>query len=112
MNIVEVIERQLEAYNARDLDRFLAEYSDNIRAFRPPAIEPSIVGKAALAEFYSTQRFNRPALHADVLNRMVLGSFVIDHERISGIQDQPFEVAIVYQLVDGLIQCTWAFAAR
>jgi len=112
MNIVEVIERQLQAYNARDLDRFLAEYSEEIRAFRPPAIEPSIVGKNAFGEFYATQRFNRPELHADVLNRMVLGSFVIDHERISGIQDQPFEVAIVYQVVDGLIRCTWAFAAR
>jgi len=112
MNIVEVIERQLEAYNSHELDRFLAEYSEDIRAFRPPALEPSIVGKAAFGEFYATQRFNRPGLHADVLNRMVLGSFVIDHERISGIQDQPFEVAIVYHVVDGLIQCTWAFAAR
>lgn len=112
MNIVDVIDRQLTAYNARDLDRFLAEYSDDIRAYRPPAIEPSIVGKAAFGEFYALQRFNRPGLYADVLNRMILGSFVIDHERISGIQDQPFEVAIVYQVVNGLIQCTWAFAAR
>jgi len=106
-----VVQRQLEAYNARDLERFLAEYSDTIRIFRPPALAPAIQGKQAMAEFYATQRFNHVGLHAEVLSRMVLGRTVIDHERISGVREDPFEVAVVYEVVDGLIQVTWAFAA-
>ena len=112
MNSETVVQRQLDAYNARDLQRFLAEYSDDIRAYRPPADAPVIEGKEAFANFYATQRFNRVGLHAELVNRMVLGSKVIDHERISGISEQPFEVAVVYEVTNGRILCTWTFAAR
>ena len=112
MNPEAVVQRQLEAYNARDLECFLAQYSDEIRAYRPPASEPALVGKPAFAEFYATQRFNTVNLHADLVNRMVLGNTVIDHERITGVREQPFEVAVVYQVVNGLIQCTWSYMAE
>jgi hypothetical protein len=105
-----VVQNQLEAYNARDLQRFLANYADGIRVYRPPAHDPTIVGMAAFAEFYSTQRFTRAGLHAALVNRMVLGNRVIDHERISGVREHPFEVAVVYEVIDGLIECTWSFA--
>ena len=111
MNPEAVVQRQLEAYNARDLQRFLAAYSEDIRVYRPPAAEPALVGKAAFGNFYATQRFNRADLRADVVNRMVIGNKVIDHERISGVDDQPFDMAIAYEVVDGLIRCVWAFAA-
>lgn len=104
------VQHQLEAYNARDLARFLAVYSDDIRLYRLPATEPAIVGKAALAEMYATQRFNLPGLHAELVNRMVIGNKVIDHERISGVREQAFEVAAVYEVIDGLICTAWFFS--
>jgi hypothetical protein len=112
MNAVDVVQRQLEAYNARDLQRFVATYSDGIVVFRPPALEPALSGKAALSEFYRAQRFNLPALRAEIVNRMVLGNKVIDHERISGVRAQPFEAVAVYEVVDGLIQCVWFFSGE
>jgi Uncharacterized conserved protein len=112
LNPEAVVQRQLEAYNARDLERFLAEYSEDIRVCRPPAVEPTIVGKEAFGKFYATQRFNHAGLHAELVNRMVLGSKVIDHERISGVREQPFELAVVYEVINGLIQCTWSYAAE
>jgi hypothetical protein len=111
MNPEAVVRRQLDAYNARDLQRFLAEYGDDIRAYRPPSAEPVLAGKKAFGEFYATQRFNRAGLHALLLNRMVLGQTVIDHERISGVGEEPFEVAVAYEVADGLIRRTWSFAA-
>ena len=104
------VQHQLEAYNARDLARFLAVYSEDVRLYRLPATEPALVGKAALAEMYATQRFNLPDLHAELLNRMVIGNKVIDHERISGVREQPFEVAAVYEVIDGLICTAWFFS--
>ena len=113
MNAVEALaQNQLDAYNARDLAHFVAVYSEDVRLYRPPASEPFVVGKAALAELYATQRFNLPGLHAERVNRMVLGNKVIDHERISGVRTQPFEVAAVYEVNDVLICNAWFYAAE
>ena len=111
MNPETVIQRRLDAYNAHDLEVFLALYSDHIRVFRPPNVEPVVVGKSALGQFYAAKRFNQPGVRADLLNRMVIGCKVIDHERISGVRDQPFDVVVIHEVVGDLIACTWFFAA-
>jgi hypothetical protein len=112
MDPVAVVQRQLDAYNARDLTHFIAEYSEDIRAYRLPGAVPAIVGKKALADYYATQRFNHVGLHAELCSRMAFGNKVIDHERISGVRDQPFDVAVAYEVRAGLIVCTWAIAAE
>ena len=87
----------------------MACYADDVRVYRPPAPEPVLLGKAALAAHYAQHRFNLPALHAEVRARMVLGNKVIDHERISGVRERPFEAAAVYEVADGLIRAVWFF---
>ncbi len=57
---VDVVQAQLEAYNARDLVRFLATYSDSVTLYRPPLPEAAMRGKAELSRFYAEQRFNLP----------------------------------------------------
>lgn len=109
-NVVEVVQRQLEAYNARDLERFLLNFSGDVRAYRPPEPEPTLVGKAALATFYATQRFNRPALRAELIGRTVMGNKVFDHERIWGVQDEPIEMVAVFRVQGGLIDMLWGFS--
>lgn len=109
---VDVVQAQLDAYNARDLTRFLATYSESVVAYRPPQPQPVMSGKAELARFYAEQRFHLPGLKADIVNRTVLGNKVIDHELIWGVRDQAFEVAAVYEVRDGLIQSVWHFAAE
>lgn len=114
MTPLQLAQAQFEAYNARDLAAFIACYSDSVQVFRPPAPQPTLSGKAAFAEFYSTQRFKLPALRAELLNRMVLGNTVIDHERIhglGGIAEPPLEMAVVYLVQHGLIQTVHAYPA-
>ena len=41
----------------------------------------------------------------------MLGNKVIDHEIIWGVGEQPFEVAVMYEVVDSLIQTIWQFPA-
>jgi hypothetical protein len=110
MQAVDVVQRQLDAYNARDLERFLAEFHDDVQVFRPPAPEPVISGKAAFAAFYASQRFNRPQLHAHIVGRLVMGQRVIDHERISGLGDADVEMTVVFDVVGERIQTMWSFA--
>jgi hypothetical protein len=107
MNPVDVVQRQCDAYNAHDLQGFLATYSEAIQIYYLPAIKPALSGKAQLTQFYGTERFNRPDLHADIVNRIVLGNKVIDHERVWGIAESPIEGIAVYEVDDGLIHVVW-----
>lgn len=106
-----VAQRQLEAYNARDLDAFVACYADDVELFRPPATAPALVGAAALRDFYARERFGHAGLRAELLHRSVLGATVVDHERIHGVRPAPFEVVVVYQVEGDRIRRTWTFAA-
>jgi len=108
MGVTDVVQRQLEAYNARDLERFVAAYGDGIRVFRLPSTQPALTGKAAFTEFYRG-RFSVPALHAEILARIVLGNKVIDHERIQRIKEHPIEAVAVYEVAEDLIQTVWFF---
>lgn len=104
---VEVVQRQLEAYNRRDIDAFAAAYHDEVQIFRLPSTTPAMAGKAALREFYATKRFNLPSLHAEIRQRIVLGNKVIDQEYVTGIGDQPLELVAAYEVRDGLITTVW-----
>ena len=100
-------QRQLDAYNDRDLERFVAQYTDDVEVFRLPSAEPVLVGKAAFAEHYRTQRFSLPNLHAELVKRMVFGNKVIDHERVTGLGDAPQEVAAIYEVTPHGICKVW-----
>ena len=106
----QAVQHQFDAYNAHDLERFLAVYADDVVVYRLPSNEPAFNGRAQLREFYGAQRFNLPELRAHLVNRMVIGNVVIDHERVVGVREQPFDVAASYRVVDGLIRTVWFFA--
>jgi hypothetical protein len=105
------VQRQLDAYNARDIDRFCAEYADDVRVFIPPALEPVLQGKAAFAAHYAGKRFTNPRLHAEVVNRIVSGRRVVDHERVRGLRDgdEVVEAIAVYDVDGDVIRTVWFF---
>ncbi|MFI4923650.1 MAG: nuclear transport factor 2 family protein [Vicinamibacteria bacterium] len=103
------MQRQLDAYNAHDLDRFVAQYTDDVRVFRPPAAEPTLSGKHAFADHYARNRFTLPDLHAEVVNRMVCGNKVVDHEHITGLEPDVVEAIAVYEVEGGLIRTVWFY---
>jgi len=107
---IDIVQRQLDAYNAHDLDAFCACFADDVRTYRMPDASPTIEGKAALRAFYAQHRFAIPSLHAELLARITLGDKVIDHERVHGLHPEPSEVAAVYRVAEGLIVDVWFFA--
>lgn len=104
-----VVQRQLERYNARDLEGFLATYADDATIFDLPATgKPSIDGKAAMRKVYGALFERFPSLHCRGAQRMVEGRFVIDQEVCSmDPAKPPFHAAATYEVVDGLIKRVW-----
>lgn len=102
-----VIQAQVEAYNAHDIDAFMALHSPTAKLYNLTSGELIFEGEATIRERY-TNRFTNPDLHAEIINRMVIGNRVIDHERVRGIEpDRDVEVVAVYDVEDGLIQRVW-----
>jgi hypothetical protein len=110
MNPQDPVQRQLDAYNAHDLDRFVAEYTDDVQVFRPPQASPVLSGRQAFAAHYAANRFNLPNLHATVTARIVCGNKVVDHERITGLQDGEVQALAVYEVIDDKIKTVWFYA--
>jgi len=105
----DLVQAQLDAYNDRDLDRFLAAYADEVRLYRPPVEAPALIGKPALAAFYRPRRFNVPGVRADLVPRQTSGHLVVDHERIPGLAADPIEALLVFRVIGGLITEVWVY---
>ncbi len=105
-------QRQLDAYNARDLDRFVREYTQDVVVYRLPDTSPAIAGRDALAAFYRDNRFNLPDLHAKLVKRMVFGNKVIDQEYVTGVPGAPLEVAAIYEVTERGISKVWFVGSK
>ena len=112
MNPELIVAEQFAAYNARDLDRFMACFAPTIRAIRLPDMVTTLDGKGAYAEFYARERFCHEGLRAELVNRIVIGNKVIDHELIHGLGPQPVETAIMFVIENGLISTAFAIPAK
>ena len=110
MNPEAVVERQILAYNSKDIVLFASQYADDVIEYRPPLVEPFLKGKAAFVEYYSSTRFVLPNLHADIVHRMTVGNKVVDHERIAGITDEVLEGIAVYEVIGETIKTVWFFS--
>ena len=112
MSPAQVVQIQFEAYNAHDLEAFLATYSDTAELIKLAGAQQSVSGKAAIAELYRTKVFSVSGHRADLVGRLVLGNKVVDHERVFGLRPEPFEVVAVYEVNNERIERVWLFSAE
>lgn len=102
-----VVQAQLEAYNRRDIDAFLATYAPDVRIYDHPD-RLQLEGLAAMRERYGPMFERVPDLHAAIERRIVQGDYVIDHERVTGLPDgRTIRAVAIYQVRDGRIQNVW-----
>lgn len=105
-----VIQTQLDAYNAKDIDALLQTYAPDARQFTLHG-ELLAQGHDQLRARFLT-RFAEPDLHARLVSRIVVGNVVTDAEIITRNFPEgrgTLEMLCVYEVVDGRIQ-TASFA--
>ena len=76
-----VVQRQLDAYNAHDIDSLMATYSDDVQHFEFPSM--LVASGAAQVRERLCVRLQEPNLHARLLGRTAMGNLVIDHEIVT-----------------------------
>lgn len=99
----EIVDRQLLAYNSRDIDAYCALFASNAVISKLNVHQDLAQGIDAIRKYYTT-RFSNPKLHCEVKARIELGDFVIDHEQVIGVADGSLEVIAIYEVRDSLIQ--------
>ncbi|WP_431262987.1 nuclear transport factor 2 family protein [Roseateles chitinivorans] len=76
----DLVQAQLDAYNAHDVEALVATYAADARQYEYPD-RLIAQGAAALRERMAT-RFEASRPQAQLLHRIAVGNTVIDHERI------------------------------
>ena len=76
-----LVQRQLDAYNTRDIDALMATYAEDVQHFEFPSTLVA-TGAAQVRERLSV-RMQEPNLYARLLGRIVLDNLVIDHEIVT-----------------------------
>jgi imidazolonepropionase-like amidohydrolase len=109
-----IVQRQLEAYNAHDIEAFLATYAEDVEIFSLPNSEtPDTTGLAAMRQIYGEMFAGLPDLNCQVVDRVVEGSYVIDQELCIVSAGEPrMRATAIYQVENGLIRRVWFAAAE
>ena len=98
-----LVEQQLNAYNARSIDAFLAAYADDAELYQFP---DKLIGKGkdAMRKAYAAVFYSAPNLHCEVKDRIMHGNTIIDYETITGIGKSKVDGVSIYQIENDQIK--------
>lgn len=96
-----VVQKQLEAYNNRDIEGFMRTFFEDVRLYSYP---DSLTTEGAEATRKRYQEFfeKTPNLHSEIKNRIVIGNVVIDEEFITA-NNRTYSIVAMYEVENGKI---------
>ncbi len=96
-----IVQRNLDAYNARDIKAFMKDYADDVKLYAYPNTLQT-EGKEAMSKSYKDWFDRVPDLRAFVKKRIVIGNKVIDEEQVTA-NGKIFNAVAIYEIENGLI---------
>ncbi|MDW3191759.1 MAG: amidohydrolase family protein [Cytophagales bacterium] len=97
----QIVQRQVNAYNARDIDAFLDTYSADVKVYNEKG-EMTLKGHAKMRERYGLMFERVTNLYCEIVNRIVINNKVIDQEKVR-FNDNSLEAVAIYEVTDGKI---------
>jgi hypothetical protein len=97
------VQTQLDAYNDRDVERFIACYANDC-IFEDGAGNRLMSGHAEMRSRYTTLFAASPTLHCRLVRRTCIGQYVIDEEHISGRVPEMKRAVVIYRVEGGRIK--------
>jgi hypothetical protein len=103
-----VAERQIEAFNRRDIDGFMALYADDAVVMEFPSGTVIARGKSAIRDRYA-RMMQAPAQLPEVRvePRVVNGAFVFENEVWDAKPGERNQAVWMYEIRGGLIRKAW-----
>ena len=98
----DVVNRQLDAYNARDIDKFVDTYSEDIEIYDLNG-KMTMKGHTQLRERYAALFKNTPDLDCHIENRIKINNKIIDKENVI-MNGRKVEAVAIYEVIDGKIK--------
>lgn len=96
------VQAQLEAYNARDLERFIACYTADV-VIEDGAGNLLMQGHDAMRQRYGPMFAANPDLHCRIVSRIRINDYVVDEERITGRGPDEVHAVAIYRVAGDLI---------
>jgi len=100
---MDAVERQVQAYNDRNLEEFVASYTETV-VIENGEGEVLMSGRDEMRARYGPLFAGSPGLHGEIVTRIRVGSYVVDEERITGGPAGDVHAVAIYRIDgDGLI---------
>ena len=109
MDPVQVVQEFIDAFNARDVDRVVGCFSADA-VMQDDAGTVFARGEEAIRAHFGGFLPHSPNLHADILSRIHVGSWVVQEEHVTGLvlgETVPeFSIPSAYRVEDGkIVKC-------
>lgn len=103
MSNADIAQKQLDAYNAQNVDAMMAFYAPDVIVSGLNGT-PTETDREALRARYVKAFAQFPQNKAELVNRIAVGDTVADHEHVIRAPDgETFDVIAIYSFRDGLI---------
>lgn len=106
--MLEIVQKQLDAYNSKDIEAFCSCFHPEIH-INALTKESSLKGIEEFRRRYAELFRSAPLLKCEIKNRIVLNDSIIDHELITNAPKNPapYEAVAIYAFRDRLIDRIW-----
>ena len=105
-----LVQRQLNAYNARNLEAFLEPYAEDVELYNFPNQLMS-KGKEQMRKNYAFLK-TVTDLHCEIKERIIQGNTIIDKESVTGFGTKPLEATAVYQIENNKIKKVYFISSQ
>lgn len=103
MSNIDVAQKQLDAYNAQDLEKYVTYFTEDCIVSGLNGT-PTETTRDAIKARYAKAFAQFPQNKAELLSRIAVGNTVVDHELvIRAPGGEQFEIIAIYTFRDGLI---------
>lgn len=99
---VKLVQRQVNAYNERNIDAFLEPYAEDVEIYTFPD-KLIYKGKDNMRKDYSDMFKKLTDLHCEITERIIQGNIIIDKESVSGIEKTKIEGTAIYHIINNKI---------